>query len=125
MRDEYEITTSIQILIDDALPVYPAEVVQWDMNVTVPKDLLECNLRLLQASGKDRLISPDAQIPAGCDIQQSVIGAGVTIRHPIRITRSLIMPNTVLEIKRDVDGIIAYEDNVIQCSLSEDKPEIE
>ena len=122
MRDEYEITTAIQILIEDALPVYPAEVVLWDMNVTVPKDLLECNLRMLQFSGKSNMIGNQVRIPDGCELDQTVIGDGATIRYPIRITRSLIMPNTVLEIKRDVDGIIAYEDNVIQCSLMDESP---
>ncbi len=33
-RDEYEITNSLQILIDDGYPVYTAEVIDWDMNMT-------------------------------------------------------------------------------------------
>src|SRR4030042_2551723 len=43
MRDEYEITNSIQILIEDGLSVYPAEVIEWDMNITYATDLLECS----------------------------------------------------------------------------------
>lgn len=36
MRDEYEITDSIQILVDDDLPVYVSEVIRWDINLTSP-----------------------------------------------------------------------------------------
>lgn len=46
MRDEYEITTAIQKLIDNGYPVYDAEVVEWDINITFPHDLIVCNERL-------------------------------------------------------------------------------
>ena len=65
MRDEYEITTSIQILIDDGYPVYAEETVAWDMNVTVPEDLLYCNLVMLAHSHRDSMIAEDARICSG------------------------------------------------------------
>jgi GDP-4-dehydro-6-deoxy-D-mannose reductase len=43
-RDEYEITSSIQILIDDGYPVYPAEIVSTDINLTIASDLLRANV---------------------------------------------------------------------------------
>lgn len=46
MRDEYEITTAIQKLIDGGYPVYDAEVIKWDINVTFPEDIKQCNDKL-------------------------------------------------------------------------------
>lgn len=94
MRDEYEITNSIQILIDDGYPVYAEDVVEWDLNLTYIEDLLECNLRMMKHLRMDNLIAPSAKIPEGCVIENSVIGDHVVIHNPIRITNSLILPCT-------------------------------
>ncbi len=115
MRDEYEITTSIQILIDDGFPVYPAEVVEWDMNVTVPCDLLNCNLRLLDKTGKKQLIGKNVQMPSGMNIQESVVGENVVFKHAIDLRRSLVMPNTVIHSSRDMEDVIISGDAMIQC----------
>ena len=40
MRDEYEITDSIQILIDDGYVVHHHPIVERDLNLTKPEDLL-------------------------------------------------------------------------------------
>lgn len=120
MRDEYEITTSIQILIDDGAPVFPAEVVEWDMNVTVPCDLLDCNLKLLRHLGKESEIGEGVSIADGTRIGQSVIGDGVVIRRPIRISRSLITPGCVVDSSRDLDGVIIAGGNSIQCNMTGD-----
>ncbi len=116
MRDEYEITTAIQILIDDGYPVFPAEVVDWDMNVTVPCDLLDCNLKMLQHDGLSQLIDPTAALVPGTRVDHSVIGANVAVKHPIRITHSLIMPGTVVDSNRDLDHVILSAESMIQCA---------
>jgi dTDP-glucose pyrophosphorylase len=94
MRDEYEITNSIQILIDDGHPVFAEDVVQWDLNVTFIEDLLECNLRMMRHLGVDKVVAPTARVPGGCTIRNSVVGDRVVIENPIRITNSLILPDT-------------------------------
>lgn len=42
MRDQYEITDSIQILIDDGFPIYHAEVIKWYKHVNSLHDLEIC-----------------------------------------------------------------------------------
>ena len=44
MRDEYEITDSIQILINDGYVVHHHPIVERDLNLTKPEDLLTINL---------------------------------------------------------------------------------
>lgn len=116
MRDEYEITTAIQILIDDGYAVIPEESIAWDMNVTIPEDLLLCNLKLLSNRGLDRLVSAEADVCKDAVIENSVIGPGVIVKHPIRITNSLLMPGAHLTGKHDIDWQIVTSETSINCS---------
>ena len=59
MRDEYEITDSIQILIDYEYPVHVAPVVTWDINVTIIQDLIACSQHELKKQGLDHRIGED------------------------------------------------------------------
>jgi glucose-1-phosphate thymidylyltransferase len=94
MRDEYEITSSIQILIDDGYPVYPAEVIEWDMNITVVDDLILSNLKMLDFLDKDNEIGKDVRLNPKIKIIHSVIGDDVVVEHPVTIQDSMIMPGT-------------------------------
>ncbi|MBN1355068.1 NTP transferase domain-containing protein [bacterium] len=116
MRDEYEITTAIQILIDDGLPVFPAKVVEWDMNVTLPCDLLDCNLRLLDYSGLNRLLGANVSLADTVRIERSVIGDNIRISYPITVTNSLIMNDSIIDSARDLDSVIAFGKTILQCS---------
>lgn len=120
MRDEYEITTSIQILIDDGYPVYSEETVAWDMNVTVPQDLLYCNMVMLAHKGLENMISDSAEICPGAQIQNSVIGPEVVIDKPIRVNHSLIMAGTRISGHHDIDWQIITRENLIQCNRPDD-----
>lgn len=48
MRDEYEISTAVQKLIDSGYPVYDAEVIEWDINITFPEDLAKCDEEIMK-----------------------------------------------------------------------------
>jgi dTDP-glucose pyrophosphorylase len=101
-RDEYELTNSIQILIEDGYPVYPAEVIEMDVNVTVADDLLECNLKQLDRLGVDSVIGQGVTLAPGASVRHSVLGDGVVVKHPIRIEDSLIFSGTVVDSKEDL-----------------------
>src|SRR3990172_12077775 len=92
MRDEYEITDSIQILIDDGLRVFHSPVVADDVNLTFPEDLLRVNLMELRKRGLRRLVADGVAVPEGSVLDGSVIGAGVTFAHPVRLTNSVVFP---------------------------------
>ena len=112
LRDEYEITSAIQILIDDGYPVYTAEVIEWDMNVTVPRDLLLCNFEQLRKMGQRFVIGDRSRIHAGAKINNSVIGNDVQIRHPIAIENSLILDHSIVTSKSAVRDSIITPDQV-------------
>lgn len=119
MRDEYEITTSIQILIDDGLRVGYRSIVEADLNLTVPEDLLAVNLLDLQRRGLDHLMGDGASLAPGGRVERAVIGPGATVRHPIRISNSVVFPGVDVESRKDLDHVIVTGHQVITCRPTE------
>ena len=115
MRDEYEITDSIQILINDGYHVRHHPIVERDLNLTKPEDLLTINLIELGRKGLERLVGERVNAPAGTRIDRSVIGDGVTIRHPIRISNSVVMPDVVVDAAHDLDAVVMDGEHSVYC----------
>lgn len=115
MRDEYEITDSIQILIDDGHLVHHRPIVERDLNLTRPEDLLSINLIELSRKRLDQLVGANVEMPSGTTVHRSVIGDGVVIRHPIRISHSLIMAGVVVDSTNDLDGFVLNGEHTIHC----------
>lgn len=118
-RDEYEITNSIQILIDDGFPVYPAEVIDWDMNITFAHDLLECNQKQLRRIGKPYLLGEGCQIAPGATVQNSVVGDRVVVAGPVAVRNSLVFPDVHIAGTEDIEQMVMTPDVVVNCAGSD------
>ena len=94
MRDEYEITESIQLMINDGYRVHHRPAVEDDINLTYPTDLLRINLIELARRGLENVIGRDVTMADGTVVENSVIGDQVVITHAIRIRNSVIFPRT-------------------------------
>ena len=97
MRDEYEITEAIQILIDHECKVGISDVILEDLNLTYPVDLWRCNLKQLKRLGRDKLVSKSSIISSNSKIINSVIGENVTVKKPITIKDSVVFDNTIID----------------------------
>jgi glucose-1-phosphate thymidylyltransferase len=115
LRDEYEITDSIQILIDDGYIVHHLPIVERDLNLTKPDDLLAINLLELGRNRLTSLVDDTVSMPAGTVIVNSVIGARVKILHPIRISNSVILPDVVIDSPMDLDAAVVSTEHSVQC----------
>jgi dTDP-glucose pyrophosphorylase len=115
MRDEYEITDSIQILINDGWEVHHQPIVERDLNLTKPEDLLAINLLELDRRGMSHLVSERASLPPETRVERSVIGDGVLVRHPIRISNSVILPNVVVDGRQDLDCVVMDAEHSVYC----------
>lgn len=102
MRDEYEITNSIQLLIDYGYKVYAIDVVSWDMNITFAQDLLECNLQQLKRMRKSKLIDATAKVRAPEMIKASIIGPKVIISQPVSITNSVVFKGVKIDDRKEI-----------------------
>jgi dTDP-glucose pyrophosphorylase len=115
MRDEYEITTSIQILIDDGYVVHHHPIVERDLNLTKPEDLLVINLLELRRQKLASVVHPTAQVPSGSHVENSVIGARARLLHPIRVTNSVIMSDVVVDSTTDLDAVVMSGEHSVHC----------
>ena len=97
MRDEYEITEAIQILIDHECKVGISDVILEDLNLTFPVDLWRCNLKQLTSLGKDKLISKSSTVDSNSKIINSVIGESVTVKNSVTIKDSIVFDNTIID----------------------------
>ncbi|MCF6286158.1 MAG: NTP transferase domain-containing protein [Candidatus Hydrogenedentes bacterium] len=107
LRNEYELTDAIQTLIDDGRPVYGTPVVDKDVNVTTPDDLIACNRHALRAMGKPHLVGENCQVAQGTTLHETVLGDGVCIVQPCRLEGCVVLPGTV------IDSAMAQRDRVL------------
>ncbi|HKZ76633.1 MAG TPA: sugar phosphate nucleotidyltransferase [Actinomycetota bacterium] len=115
MRDEYELTDAIQVMIDDGHPVRVAQSVLDDINLTGPADLLRCNLRHAESCPPEALVGRDTWVNPGASIERSVVGAHVRIKHPIRISHSVVLDNTTVDSTTGFEYCIISPELVVDC----------
>jgi len=115
MRDEYEITDAIQILVDDGFPVVASDIVRKDMNVSYPHDLLLCGLEELKHQDKSSLVGKDCQLHSDVVLDQAIVGDRVQINFPIRIHQTMIFSDTAVNTPEDVERCIITPETLIEC----------
>ena len=126
MRDEYEITESVQVLIDDGHPVRTANVILDDLNLTTPSDVLDVNLRQAARLGPGPLIGPGCNIHPQAVIENSVIGARVSIDHPLRISGCVVIDDTRIRGRENLEHAVITPHVTVNCgrpSLAESTDE--
>ncbi|HKY23363.1 MAG TPA: sugar phosphate nucleotidyltransferase [Vicinamibacterales bacterium] len=115
MRDEYEITDAVQVFIDDGYPVRTADVVKEDINLTTPQDMLRVNLWQAAKEGRMPLVGDGGQHHPGARIEHSVVGARVTIEHPVRITNCLVFEDTLIRGREDIENTVIMPHASVNC----------
>lgn len=115
LRDEYEITTAVQILIDDGYKVAAEAVVDWDLNITFPADLIAGNLHYLEHAGLRNLVDPSAEVPSGAELQHCVVGAGARVPEGVRMQECVVFPDTQVRRQEGLVRTILSGDLVIRC----------
>ena len=116
MRDEYEITDSIQVMIEDGYPVRPCNSVLEDINLTTPADLLLCNLLQARQIPQAALIGRDTCLHGEVQLDRCVIGDEVTVRHPISISQSVIFDGTCVDSRTNFRNHILTPHGAVDCS---------
>ena len=91
LRDEYELTDSIQIFIDWGYGVVPAPIVREDLNLSMPGDLLDLNLHVMREQGHACFIAPGATVEEGAEVGESVVLDGARLAPGARLERCLVL----------------------------------
>lgn len=91
LRDEYELTDSIQIFIEYGYGVLPAEVVERDLNLSTPSDLLDLNLHVLGKAGRQNLVDTAAVVDPAARLSRCVVHAGARIDAGVELDSCLVL----------------------------------
>lgn len=118
MRDEYEITDTIQVMIDFGLTVRTANAVLDDINLTTPIDLLHCNLIEARKHPGEVLVGDGARVHPEARLERCIIGSNSTITHPIRLRDVVVFNDTVVEAQTDFERFILMPDAVLDCGYN-------
>ena len=114
MRNEFELTTSIQIHIDDGFPVYPFELIDWDCNINSVQDYYLCNMNELKRRQKNVVYGQKCRIHPDAQINNSIIGDEVVIESPVCIQNSVLLPKTKISTGQDLTDAIATPEGIIR-----------
>jgi len=120
MRNEYEITDAIQVMIDDGHPVRIANAIEDDVNLTTASDLLAINLQRARHTSAGELIGPDCRFHPDVQIVDSVIGRDVWVEHGISIRRSVVFDGARIRGKGPIVNAIVTPDVTVDCSQMAD-----
>lgn len=124
LRDEYELTDAIQVMIDDGNRVRPANVIEQDINLTNPGDLLACNLLHAQRMGQDVVMGSGTKIHSNATITNCVIGSNVVIDKPVSLENSVVFDNTHIDASADFDRVILTPDGLVDCQYFIEKSKL-
>lgn len=116
LRDEYEISNSLDLFIQAGHPVYAEEIITWDSNFTRPEDVLEANLQWLEHNFCETLIAEDAQVEAGAHLERSVVGRGCRIEGPAELTEVVVFPGTHLPANGTIERALMTPKLSFPCS---------
>jgi len=116
MRDEYEITNAIQIMVDDGCRIKCANVVEADLNLTYPSDLLAINLEQLRELGRERHLGEGARVIDISRVRRSVLGRRAIVTRPIRIESSVVFDDTVVDVDGDIRNCVLTPTQMVQCA---------
>jgi dTDP-glucose pyrophosphorylase len=113
LRDEYELTDAIQVMIDDGNETRVAPCVEDDINLTSPADLLHCNLLVARRMGVGSLTHASAELHPGARLDQAIVGAGAKVRQGITVRRSVLLDGAVVDTDQDIDGMVISADRAV------------
>ena len=96
LRDEYELTHTIQIFVQSGHGVVPMEVVERDLNLSKPPDLLDLNLFVMGTKGQEVHVAEGAEVSPEATLERSLVMAGARVEAGARLVECLVLPGEVV-----------------------------
>ena len=113
MRDEYEITDAIQILINDGGRVRSLNVIERDMNLTYPQDLLELNLYEIARQNGENIVGKRVEIAPTAAVRNCVVGSEVRIGEGVQLENCVVFDRVIVEAGKSYVNAILTQERVI------------
>ena len=115
LRNEYELTTALELHVKSGHALFAEDIVRWDANLTRPIDLLECNLRWLEDTRRASFAALDARVDSGAILTSSVVGAHASVGRGARVSHSVVFPSATVDAGAAIERAIVTPMGVVQC----------
>lgn len=113
LRDEYELTDSIQIMVDLGYKVKALPVVEWDVNITFINDLITCCLLELKRQGKNLIQGDNSYIGENCKVINTVVGNNVVIGDRSELINCVVLDNVKIPPGTSLSNCVISEEGVL------------
>lgn len=97
LRDEYELSTALDIYVNSGNELYAEQDIIWDFNFTRAEDLLECNLKWLRQEGRNELIARQTHIEPQARLENVVVGDHSEVRGSLSLKNVVVFSETSIE----------------------------
>jgi len=114
LRNEYELTVSLDLFVRDGNPLHAETMNIWDHNFTRPLDVLDCNMKWLQNNNHDSFVATSAVVDAAAELINVVVGDQATIAKNARLTNVVVFPGTRIEAGAMVHQALATPDGILR-----------
>jgi len=114
LRDEYELTDSIQILIDFGYPVKALSIIEWDVNLTYIKDLITCCSYELARQGKSVIQGNNCKIGNDCNFIKTVIGNNVTIGDNCILNQCVVLNDVSIPNNTHLENCVISSEGILE-----------
>jgi len=116
LRNEVEISDTIQTLANSGRTVRCASTVRWDMNLNSPAELWWCNQVELRRLGGGAWLGDEALLGADVAIEESVLGNHVRVASGSSLSHCLVLEHEVLNDPVSLKDTVLAFGNVIEIS---------
>jgi len=113
LRNEYELTDSIQILIDYGYHVRLCGAVERDFNITYPRDLLTANMWLLEHNKLSNAVAPGATVGENVELRNAVVGPGATIGDGASLTNCVVFAGCKVPAEQSLAETIVTDQGIL------------
>ena len=119
LRNEYEITVALDLYAKATNALFVEEVIEWDSNLTYPKDLLECNLRWLDQQGRNELIGSETYIEEGTQLHRVLVGNRARIVGTSNLKEVVVFPEAQIEGRSSCERALLTPTVCIPCAQTQ------
>lgn len=114
LRNEYELTDSIQLFIDSGYKVYYSNVIEDDLNITFLKDLYMINMDHLKRQGLNIALGDNVDIGENVKLDNVVIGNNVIIQDDVEMRDTIVLADAFVKKGERINQSIVTKDNVLR-----------
>lgn len=115
LRNEYELTVSLDLFVRDGNPLHAETMDVWDHNFTHPFDVLDCNMKWLQNNNCHSFVAESAVVDAEAELINVVVGDQASIAKNARLKNVVVFPGACVETGETIQQALATRHGIVRA----------